>query len=287
MGGTLVHEIAGFVEYRIADIIFGLSEQSEGWTGPEDEYPHYAFYLDGLNFDLMKKRLDNYDVPNYPYRRDETALMYFRDPSGNLFELYCNSGYGATESLPAAPRRGGTAIDFGSLNYRLNGKCPTPGTNETLRRPHFSAFAHASLYCGDLQKAKHFFTKVMGAELIHDVNDSTTGFSEVRVAGIVIGLTNRPGTTTARTAEYPHYAFFTALEDFLPMVAWLRHNGVATSEPWTRDGIKGLMYFRDPAGNLFEIYCPKLKEAAAFARGAKQGGSYAIDFAALNYDWKG
>ena len=58
-------------------------------------------------------------------------------------------------------------------------------------------------------------------------------------------------------------------------------------EPWTRDGVKGLLYFRDPAGNLFEMYCRKLGEAASFARGKKQGGGYEIDFAALNYEWDG
>ena len=47
MGGELVHEIQGFVEFRIKDIIIGLSKQSEGWTGPDDEYPHYAFYISG------------------------------------------------------------------------------------------------------------------------------------------------------------------------------------------------------------------------------------------------
>ncbi len=77
--------------------------------------------------------------------------------------------------------------------------------------------------------------------------------------------------------EYPHYAFFIEPDDFLPMVAWLRQNGVTTSEPWTRD----------PAGNLFEMYCPKLNEAASFVRGAKQGGSYIMDFASLNYRWNG
>jgi catechol 2,3-dioxygenase-like lactoylglutathione lyase family enzyme len=287
MGGTLVHEITGFVEYRIEDIIIGLSEQTEGWTGPEDEYPHYAFYIDGHNFELMKKRLDSYDVPNYPYRRDKTALMYFRDPSGNLLELYCDSGYAALESLPAAPRRGGPAIDFRGLNYRWNGKSATRGVATALQPLRFKAFAHFSIYCRDLQQAKLFFTDVIGGELIHDVKDSTTGFAEVRVAGIIIGFTDRPGKTTGRNAEYPHYAFFIEPEDFLPMVAWLRENGVATSEPWTRDGIKGLLYFRDPAGNLFEMYCPKLKEAASFVRGAKQGGSYTIDFAALSYEWKG
>ena len=284
MGGTLVHTTTGFVEYKIEDIIIGLSEQPEGWTGPQDEYPHYAFYIDGPNFDLMRIRLKSYEVPNYAYRRDATALIYFRDPSGNLLELYCDSGYGAIESLPAAPRRGGPAIDFANLNYRWKGK---GGVERSLTPPRFKSFAHFSIYCRDLQQAKRFFTNVIGGELIHDVKDANTGFAEVRVAGVVIGFTDRPGTTTGRNAEYPHYAFFVEPEDFLPMVARLRENGVTTSEPWTRDGIKGLLYFRDPAGNLFEMYCPKLKEAASFVRGAKQGGNYTIDFAGLHYDWKG
>jgi catechol 2,3-dioxygenase-like lactoylglutathione lyase family enzyme len=287
MGGKRVHEIPGFVEYRIEDIIIGLSEQTGGWTSTNDEYPHYAFYLDGPNYDVVKQRLDGCGVPNYPYRRDKTALIYFRDPSGSLFELYCDTGYANIASLPPAPRRGGQPIDFRRLNYQWNGKYPVAGDDETLRRPRFIGFAHASLYCGDLQQAKRFYTRVMGGELIHDVNDSTTGFAEVRVAGIIIGLTDRPGKTTGRDAEYPHYAFFVEPEEFLPMVAWLHENGVVTSEPWTRDGIKGLLYFRDPSGNLLEMYCPRLREAAKFARGAKQGGSYAIDFGALKYEWKG
>lgn len=285
MGGNLVHTTTGFVEYRLEDIIIGLSEEP-GWTAPDYEYPHYAFYIDGANFDLMKKRLDTFDVPNYPYRRDETALMYFRDPSGNLFELYCDTGYEAIEALPAAPRRGGPAIDFGSLNHRWNGKSASRQSKKSVQPPHFRAFAHVSIYCPNLERAKRFFTDVLGGELVHDVKDSTTGFAEVRIAGIIIGFTDRPGKTTARNAEYPHYAFFVEPKDFLPMVAWLRRNGVTTSEPWTRDGIKGLLYFRDPAGNLFEVYCPKLEEAVSFVRGAKQGGSYTVDFEALHYDWK-
>ena len=281
MGGELVHEIAGFVEYKIEDIIIGLSEQSDGWTGPDDEYPHYAFYIDGANFDLMKRWLDAYGVPHYPYRRDKTALIYFRDPSGNLFELYCDRGYEKLDSLPPAPRRGGQPIDFRGLNYTWTGKWAASDDRENLPRPRFTTFAHASIHCRDLDQAKRFFTKVIGGELIHDVD----GFAEVCVAGIIIGLTVRPGRTTGRDAEYPHYAFFVEAEDFLPMVAWLRQNGVITSEPWTRDGVKGLLYFRDPSGNLFEVYCRKLIEASSFARGAKQGGSYTLDLAALNYQW--
>jgi catechol 2,3-dioxygenase-like lactoylglutathione lyase family enzyme len=277
MCGELVHDVPGFVEFRIEDIIIGLAEQPEGWTDPEAEYPHYAFYISGPNFELMKPWLDSYEVPNYPYRRDDTALVYFRDPSGNLLELYCDSGYDGIKSLPPAPRRGGPPIDFRSLNYQWN----RVGAAENLTRPRFASFAHASLFCRDLEEAKAFFTRVIGGELIHDID----GFAEVRVAGIILGLTNRPGHPTGRDAEFPHYAFFIEPENFLPMVAWLHQNGVRTSEPWTRDGIKGLLYFRDPAGNLFEMYCPKLKEAASFVRGAKQGGSYSIDFADLHYVW--
>ena len=283
MGGELVHEIAGFVEYKIADIIIGLAERHDGWTGPDDEYPHYALYVDGANFELMRNWLVSHGVPNYPYRRDKTALVYFRDPSGNLFELYCDGGYENIDSLPPAPRRGGQAIDFRGLNYRWNGASAPFDDKQELARPRFIAFAHASIYCGDLEQAKRFFTRVIGGELIHDVD----GFAEVRVAGIIIGLTIRPGRTTGRDAEYPHYAFFIEPGDFLPMVSWLRQNGVTTSEPWTRDGVKGLLYFRDPAGNLFEMYCRKLSDAANFARGTKQGGSYTLDFAALNYEWHG
>lgn len=282
LGGEWVHEIPGFVEYRIAGMIFGLAERSAGWTGPDHEYPHYAFYIDGENFELMKGWLTHHGVPHHPYRRDRTALIYFRDPSGNLFELYCDEGYEDTESLPPAPRRGGPAIDFRGLNYSWDPRAALE-SKAPQAAPRCSAFAHASLYCHDLGQAKRFFTKVLGGELIHDVD----GFSEVRVAGMIIGITVRPGTTTARDAEYPHYAFFVESEDFLPAVSWLRQNGVATSEPWTRDGVKGLLYFRDPSGNLFELYCKKSKDAASFVRGVRQGGSYSIDFAALNYLWPG
>jgi catechol 2,3-dioxygenase-like lactoylglutathione lyase family enzyme len=286
MGAELVHTTTGFLEYRIEDIIIGLSEQVDGWTGVDDEYPHYAFYIDGPNFELMKSLLDRSDVPNYPYRRDDTALIYFRDPSGNLFELYCDTGYDGIDSLPPAPRRGGKAIDFRRLNYQWKNKS-APAAKQDISKPRFNAFAHASLYCRDFEQAKRFFTQVIGGELIHEVKDGATSFAEVRVAGIIVGFTDRPGSTTKQDAEYPHYAFFVEPEDFLPMGVWLRQKGVTTSEPWTRDGIKGLLYFRDPSGNLFEMYCPKLKEAASFVRGAKQGGSYEIDFGGLNYEWSG
>src|SRR5438445_476794 len=87
----------------------------------------------------------------------------------------------------------------------------------SVRQPRFSGFSHASLPVRDLEQSKRFFTRVMGGELIHDVE----GFAEVRVAGVIIGLSNRSGQWTAWDAEYPHYAFFIEAQDFLPMKAWL------------------------------------------------------------------
>jgi catechol 2,3-dioxygenase-like lactoylglutathione lyase family enzyme len=125
----------------------------------------------------------------------------------------------------------------------------------------------------------------MGGQPITTSDPGT--FTEVRVAGAIVGLSIRSGKWTGRNAEYPHYAFYAEAENFLPMIDWMRGKGVVTPGPWTRDGRKGLMYFRDPSGNLFEIYCGKdLSAAEAFPRGVKQGGSYITDYADLFYDWK-
>ncbi|HEY3305586.1 MAG TPA: VOC family protein, partial [Candidatus Binatia bacterium] len=82
------------------------------------------------------------------------------------------------------------------------------------KQPRFSGFSHASLPCRDLEQSKRFFTRVMGGELAHNVE----GFAEVRVAGVIIGLSQQKGGWTGWDAEFPHYAFFAEAEDFLPMV---------------------------------------------------------------------
>jgi catechol 2,3-dioxygenase-like lactoylglutathione lyase family enzyme len=282
LGGELIHDIAGFSEVRIADIIVGMSEQPSGWTGWEAEYPHYGLNIDGPNFELAVPWLDRYGVPHHRWTRDyETALLYFRDPSGNLLELYCDSGYDGIKGLPLGPRQGGAPIPFGGLNYRWNANLSAA----TMPRPRIKSFGHLSVPCRDLAQAKRFFIEVMGGEFIPTSDPAT--FTEVRVAGAIVGLSTRSGVWTGRDAEYPHYAFHADADNFLPMIEWLKANGVVTPGPWTRDGKKGLLYFRDPSGNLFEIYCGKgLAAAASFPRGAKQGGNYVTDYASLFYEWK-
>jgi hypothetical protein len=43
--------------------------------------------------------------------------MFFRDPSGNLLELYCEGGFPGAEKLPHGPPRGhGIAVDIDALD---------------------------------------------------------------------------------------------------------------------------------------------------------------------------
>ena len=148
----------------------------------------------------------------------------------------------------------------------------------------FSGFSHISLPVRDLQEAKRFFVQVLGGEVEYD----TPGFIEVRVGGMLFGFAQKKEGWTAREAEFPHYAFFVEPEKFIPMKERLERHGVPTHQPWTRDGIRALMYFRDPSGNLFEMYCTQgFKDAPNLPRPPKRGGNLVIDFAALNYDWKG
>jgi catechol 2,3-dioxygenase-like lactoylglutathione lyase family enzyme len=282
LGGELFHDTPGFAEVRLAGIIVGMSEQPEGWTGWDAEYPHYGFNLDGANYALAKPWLDDCGVPSYGWTRDfKTALCYFRDPSGNLLELYSDSGYDGIRELELGPRQGGKPIPFGGLNYRWSGKLP----GSTMARPRLASFAHLSVPVRDIEQSKRFFIEVMGGQPITTSDPGT--FTEVRVAGAIVGLSTRSGTWTGRNSEYPHYAFYAEAENFLPMIDWLRAKGVVTPGPWTRDGKKGLMYFRDPSGNMLEIYCGKdFSAAEAFPRGVKQGGRYVTDYAGLFYDWK-
>ena len=153
-------------------------------------------------------------------------------------------------------------------------------------RPRFSGFSHVSLPCRDLEQSKRFYTEILGGELFHE--SKTDRFAEVKIGDMIFGLSPQEAGWTGWKAEFPHYAFFVEPEDFMPMKEWLDTHGVKTHQPWTRDGKRGLMYFRDPSGNLFEMYCQNgPKEVASFPRGPNQGGNYLIEFGALNYDWKG
>ena len=80
----------------------------------------------------LRKRMQAYDVPTHPIytRYGVEALMYFRDPSGNLFEFYCEKGFRGADKLPVAAPVGGTFnVDFRALNYSTWKLGPKVGTH--------------------------------------------------------------------------------------------------------------------------------------------------------------
>jgi catechol 2,3-dioxygenase-like lactoylglutathione lyase family enzyme len=115
------HSNDGFAEVRLAGMIFGFATQSAGWTGMSAEFPHYGFAVEPENMRPLKDRLSAFGVPTHEIwtRMRVEALMYFRDPSGNLFEFYCPKGYRDVNSIPVGVFGGGNyQVDLEALNYR-------------------------------------------------------------------------------------------------------------------------------------------------------------------------
>jgi catechol 2,3-dioxygenase-like lactoylglutathione lyase family enzyme len=153
--------------------------------------------------------------------------------------------------------------------------------HEAIDRPRFSAMAHASLPVRDLEEAKRFYTEVLGGRLVLNLPE----FAEVVVAGMIFGFAEKSGHVQHPYEEYPHIAFYIDQSQFLPMKAWLEQHGVKTHDLWTRNGREALMYFKDPSGNLFEIYCKQYDRAGELQRGGARGGDGVVDLTSLNYDW--
>ena len=86
------------------------------------------------------------------------------------------------------------------------------------QRPRFSYLHHISLPCRDLEQSKRFYTQVLGGELIHDI----AGFAEVRIADIIIGMSEQPGGWTEPNVEYPHYGLNVDGQNFALALRWLK-----------------------------------------------------------------
>jgi catechol 2,3-dioxygenase-like lactoylglutathione lyase family enzyme len=147
-------------------------------------------------------------------------------------------------------------------------------------RPHFSRLNHISIPVRDLEVSKRFYIEVLGGRLIHN----TEAFAEVLVAGTVVGLSSVRGRPQTSEAEFPHIGFEIESDQFLPMKRWLDEHGVRTHQPWTRSQIEGLMYFKDPSGNLIEIYCPRFAGAKEI-RHSKKVAEF-VDLRDLDYEWR-
>lgn len=154
--------------------------------------------------------------------------------------------------------------------------------SERVSKP--AGFAHASIPVRDRQEAKRFFMDVLSGELVLD----NPTFVEVRVGGVVFGFSEQTGGWTPPDAEFPHYAFFVEPDDMAPLKERLEAHGVKTHPIWTRNQREALMYFRDPSGNMFELYCPEgFKDVEKLPRAVSTGGDFTPPIASLSYDWKG
>ena len=145
-------------------------------------------------------------------------------------------------------------------------------------------FSHVSVPCRDIPEGKLFYTKVLGGTVRVDTPD----FVALNVFGTEIGIGSVGTTFVGRDSEYPHFAFFAGADQMLQMKAWLIKCGIPTSNFWTRHGVEALMFFRDPSGNLIELFCQRgFKGADRLPRGPARGHGTAVDVIALHYrDWK-
>ena len=147
--------------------------------------------------------------------------------------------------------------------------------------PKALTFAHVSMPCRDLAEGKRFYGKVLGGEM----HVETPTFASFRLGGVDVGIGTDGVTFMAKSAEYPHFAFFLGPNELAQMRDWLGQCGVPTSNLWTRRGIEALMFFRDPSGNVIELYCEKgYPGADQLPKGPPRGHGTAVDIDALRYD---
>jgi catechol 2,3-dioxygenase-like lactoylglutathione lyase family enzyme len=266
------------VKVQFTNFAIELGAQAGGATAPHREHPHYAFTVGAEIFALLKQRLESFGVPTHePWTRTGStqSLMYFRDPSGNQFEMFCARG-DVGLPLRIGHRAGGDyVIPFPSLVYR---EVKDPTTVPPKIPP--LEFNHMTLPSKDLQQSKRFLTEVFGGKVAIDNPSHVT----VVVGGTEIGSGKQPdGGWTEPDAEYPHYTLGVAPEDLAPMRERLEHYGVPTSEIYTRNGTDAAIYYRDPTGNLWELRCDH-GFAGDLRRTPSAGGDYVPDVKALCYD---
>ena len=149
--------------------------------------------------------------------------------------------------------------------------------------PKINSFDHASMPSHNLAESIRFYGSVLGGELMVKEDE----FALFKIAGTRIGIGSSGTTFMTENAEYPHIAFNVGPDALVQMKQWLTACGVPTSTFWTRKGIETLMFFRDPSGNVIELFCDSgFDGAAELPRGPARGHGITIDIDELKYtDW--
>jgi catechol 2,3-dioxygenase-like lactoylglutathione lyase family enzyme len=146
--------------------------------------------------------------------------------------------------------------------------------------PKLTAFAHVSVPCRDLEEGKRFYRDVLGGEMVVD----TPTFCSFVLGGVQVGIGTVGCSWTDAENEYPHFAFYVDADTLVQMQGWLARCGIPTSNLWTRGGVEALMFFRDPSGNVIELYCKQgYKGAEALPKGPPRGHGTAVDITKLLY----
>lgn len=152
---------------------------------------------------------------------------------------------------------------------------------------------HIALHVRDVDEAVAFWRDVLGAAPHWFGGPPKDGEAKrlfsVGVGGVVLAFFEQPGLT-GWDLEFPHYAFTVGSASLLRLQDRLEAYGVKTHRIWTRHEREGLLYFRDPSGNLFEFFCPEFELARdrhVTALDANYGGDFRPPFDSLTYQWSG
>ncbi len=151
--------------------------------------------------------------------------------------------------------------------------------------PSLTKLDHVSVPCRNLEEGIRFYRDVLGGE--HIVTEPA--FALFNLGGTRIGISTEGNTFMTAGAEYPHLAFNVTATEVDHMRAWLAACGIPMTNLWTRNGVLVLMFFRDPSGNLIELFCEGGYEGSGkLARcPVARGHGVAIDVDAIGYNsWK-
>ena len=249
LGGELVTETPLVrVHFRNFGVVLG--PQDGGTTEPDREYPHYAFTVPADQFAPLKQRLEAYGIPTHdPWTRagETHSLMYFRDPSGNQYELFCPEGDPGFELRIGANAGGDYVVPFSSLGYESLGGSAARGQAAPPVMP--LEFNHLTLPSRSVGESKRFFTEIFGTEVTVDIPVHVSvvlGGFEFGYGGLEDGGWPKPDQ------QYPRFTLSIDPGELPPLKERLAAFGVPTSDIWTSDDVDASLYFRDPSGNLYE-----------------------------------
>ena len=150
--------------------------------------------------------------------------------------------------------------------------------------PRFDGIDHVSVPCRDLDEGIRFYRDVLGGEML--VREDA--FALFDICGARIGIGSAGCTFIEPGAEYPHLGFACNADSLIAMQGWLAACGIPTTNLWTRQGIEALMFFRDPSGNVIELFCHEgYAGAADLPRGPARGHGITVDIDAIAYsEWQ-